>query len=174
MATANERLFDLALRHQIDLRRFTVGEVKKILRLLEAIDADVTKRLRRDLVGLADGTPLSFTPDPEQRFRLLLQLQLLGGSQPLAAQGRFRILEAGGELDEQGLLLIQLLLALHPLILQLVEAILQRLMALLHQHQFLSLRRGRSPPDQPTKPEGQHGGRQQDPPEPGVDHLRLR
>ena len=26
MATANERLFDLALRHQIDLRRFTVEE----------------------------------------------------------------------------------------------------------------------------------------------------
>ncbi len=60
----------------------------------------------------------------ETLFRLLLQLQLLGGSQPLAAQGRFRILEAGGKLDEQGLLLIQLLLALHPLILQLVEAIL--------------------------------------------------
>lgn len=73
MATANERLFDLALRHQIDLRRFTVGEVKKILRLLEAIDADVAKRLRRDLVGLADGTPLSFTPDQEKRFRILMQ-----------------------------------------------------------------------------------------------------
>lgn len=73
MATANERLFDLALRHQIDLRRFTVGEVKKILRLLEAIDADVTKRLRRDLVGLADGTPMSFTPDQEKRFRILFE-----------------------------------------------------------------------------------------------------
>lgn len=73
MATANERLFDLSLRHQIDLRRFTVGEVKKILRLLEAIDADVAKRLRRDLVGLADGTPLSFTPDQEKRFRILMQ-----------------------------------------------------------------------------------------------------
>ena len=110
----------------------------------------------------------------EALLRLLLQLQLLGGGQPFAAQGRFRILEAGGELDQQGLLLIQLLLALHPLILQLVEAILQRLITLLRQHQLLSLRRGGTPPDQPAKPEGQHGGGQQDPPEPGVDHLRLR
>ena len=51
---------------------------------------------------------------------------------------------------------------------------LQRLMALLCQHQLLSLRRGGPTPDQPAKPESQHGGRQQDPPEPGVDHLRLR
>lgn len=56
-------------------------------------------------------------------FRLLLQLQLLGGGQSLAAQGGFGILETGGELDEQNLLLLQLLLALQLFILQLVTAI---------------------------------------------------
>lgn len=54
----------------------------------------------------------------EALLSLLLQLQLLRGSQPLAAQGSFCILETGGELDQQGLLLIQLLLPLLPLILQ--------------------------------------------------------
>lgn len=71
MANANDRLFDLSLRHQIDLRRFTVGELKRILRLLESIDAEVTKKLRRDLVGLADGTPLSFTPNQEKRLQAI-------------------------------------------------------------------------------------------------------
>lgn len=68
---ANQRLFDLALRHQIDLRRFTAGEVKKILRLLEAIDADVTKRLRRDLVDVVDSSP-SITPAQEKRLQAIL------------------------------------------------------------------------------------------------------
>lgn len=71
MATANERLFDLALRHQIDLRRFTVGEVKRILRLLEAVDAEVVVKLRRDLVGLADGTPMKFTAAQEKRLQAI-------------------------------------------------------------------------------------------------------
>lgn len=71
MATANERLFDLALRHQIDIRRFTVGEVRRILRLLEAIDAEVVKKLRRDLVGLADGTPMKFTANQEKRLQAI-------------------------------------------------------------------------------------------------------
>lgn len=72
MATANERLFDLALRHQIDLRRFTTGEVKRILRLLEAIDAETTKKLRRGLEGLAEGVPISFTENQEKRIKALL------------------------------------------------------------------------------------------------------
>lgn len=71
MANANDKLFDLALRHQIDLRRFTVGELKRILRLLETIDAEVTKKLRRDLVGLANGEPLSFTPEQEKRLQAI-------------------------------------------------------------------------------------------------------
>lgn len=72
MATANERLFDLALRHQIDLRRFTVGEVKRILRLLERIDAETAKKLRRGLEGLAQGVPLTFTEDQEKRIKALM------------------------------------------------------------------------------------------------------
>ena len=108
----------------------------------------------------------------EALFSLLLQLQLLGGGQPLAAQGGLGILETGGELDEQCLLLIQLLLAQQPLILQLVITLLQRLQALLAQQQFPGLRRTAAPPDPPTNADGQQRTRQQQGPEPGLDHLR--
>ena len=110
----------------------------------------------------------------ETLFPIPLQLQLLGGGQSLAAQGGFGILEAGSELDEQGLLLIQLLLTLHPLILQFVEAILQRLMALLGQQQLLLLGAGKAAPCQPADTEGEQGCQQRRPPGRQRDHLRLR
>lgn len=65
MSTANERYFDSAVRHQIGVRRFASGEVKEILKLLEAADRELVLKLRRRLRRGMDPT--------SQRFRKLIQ-----------------------------------------------------------------------------------------------------
>jgi len=42
MPTFNEEYRDAALRHQIDLRRYTAGVTKRVARLLEEADRDLT------------------------------------------------------------------------------------------------------------------------------------
>jgi SPP1 gp7 family putative phage head morphogenesis protein len=49
MATANQEYFDAALRHHIHVRRWATGEVRRALELLEDVDRDVVRRLRRGL-----------------------------------------------------------------------------------------------------------------------------
>lgn len=46
MLTANERLFDLSVSHQIQVRRFLQGEVKKILEIIAQRDKALADRLR--------------------------------------------------------------------------------------------------------------------------------
>lgn len=46
---ANTEYFDAAVRHAVAVRRFTGGEVKRILTLLEKVDADVVRKIRRAL-----------------------------------------------------------------------------------------------------------------------------
>lgn len=54
--TANQDLFDAALRHQVALRRYSAGVLKRIQKLLEEADRDLTERLRLRLGRvLADG-----------------------------------------------------------------------------------------------------------------------
>lgn len=49
MATANERFFDATLRHAIDVRRFTNAEVRSLVKILEIADAEMARRLRRNI-----------------------------------------------------------------------------------------------------------------------------
>ena len=94
----------------------------------------------------------------EALFSLLLQLQLLGAGDALAAQGRLGFLETGGELEQQGLLLIQLLLSQHLLVLQRVPAILQPLITLLQQQRLFTAAAPPPPPaEQQRQPASQHG-----------------
>lgn len=58
--TANERLFDAALRHQVGLRRFASGEVSRVNDLLEQADADLVRKLR-DRLGSVRNQPIDFT-----------------------------------------------------------------------------------------------------------------
>lgn len=67
--TGNERYFDAALRHQIGIRRFSSGEVKKILKILEKSDKELIELLRKRLAKLA-GKPLDLT---SQRYKALLK-----------------------------------------------------------------------------------------------------
>lgn len=55
--TANEIFFDAAIRHQVSVRRFSTGEVKAILKLLDKADTELADLLRRELGKLA-GRPL--------------------------------------------------------------------------------------------------------------------
>lgn len=71
-------------------------------------------------------------------------------------------------------MLLQLLLALQLFILQLVTAILQRLLAFLAQQHLLGQLGRTTPARQPAEADRQHGASQQQGPEPGLDHLRLR
>lgn len=68
MPTSNEEYQDAALRHQIGVRRYTSGQVKKILRLLEKSDAEMAKLLRKHLSKLA-GKPLDLK---SSRFKALM------------------------------------------------------------------------------------------------------
>lgn len=67
--TANEDYFDASLRHAIGIRRFTAGEVRKILTLLARADVDLVAKLRKRLRGLI-GKPLNVRG---QQLRALLQ-----------------------------------------------------------------------------------------------------
>lgn len=58
MTTANQDLFDAALRHQVALRRYSNTTIRRIKRLLEEADRDLVEHLRRKLariVGSPDG-----------------------------------------------------------------------------------------------------------------------
>lgn len=53
--TANEQYFDATIRHQMDVRRFTAGEVKRALRVLEEADRALARKLRNRLGPLTSG-----------------------------------------------------------------------------------------------------------------------
>lgn len=58
--SANEAYRDAALRHQIDLRRYSSGLTKRVAQLLEQADMDLTEKLRLRLARF-EGRPLDFT-----------------------------------------------------------------------------------------------------------------
>ena len=65
--TANEIYFNRAIRHQIGVRRFSSGEVKKALELLEKSDAELVIKLRRGLAKLKGGRSIN-----TDRFRAMI------------------------------------------------------------------------------------------------------
>lgn len=69
MATANEDYRDAALRHQITVRRYNSGLVKRVLLLLERADRDLVEKLRARLPRF-EGKPLDYTG---QRWQALLK-----------------------------------------------------------------------------------------------------
>lgn len=79
--TANELYRDAAIRHQIAVRRYTQGQVKQILRLLEEADAQLVKKLRDHLAKLA-GKPLDFK---SKRLQALLEDVRIARKEALAA-----------------------------------------------------------------------------------------
>lgn len=68
MATANEELFDAALRHQVALRRYGDTTLRRIKRLLEEADRDLAEKLRQRL-----GRVLSESDPTGKRLRALLE-----------------------------------------------------------------------------------------------------
>lgn len=68
MPTANELLRDATLRHQIALRRYSAGLIKRITQLLEQADADLTLKLRARLAKF-EGKPIDFT---SERWKALI------------------------------------------------------------------------------------------------------
>lgn len=62
MPTANDELRDATLRHQIALRRYTAGLLKRISALLEVADADLALKLRQRLAKF-EGKPVDFTSE---------------------------------------------------------------------------------------------------------------
>lgn len=69
MATINEEYRDASLRRQIQLRRFTNGEVNRVLKLIEQADAELVEKLRKHLNKLA-GKPVDFKGE---RLKTMLQ-----------------------------------------------------------------------------------------------------
>lgn len=69
MPTANEELRDASLRHQIALRRYSSGLMKRIADLLEQADAELTAKLRQRLAAF-EGKPADFT---SERWKALLK-----------------------------------------------------------------------------------------------------
>lgn len=67
MADANQEYLDAVLRHQIGLRRYTAGEVRRILRLIEKADQDLSAKIRKKLADLA-GKPLDLTSKRLQKL----------------------------------------------------------------------------------------------------------
>jgi len=51
--TANEELLDATLRHQIQVRRLAAGEVRRLIRLMEQADKELTAKLRERLAPVA-------------------------------------------------------------------------------------------------------------------------
>lgn len=78
MATANEQLFDRAVRHQVDVRRYTQGELRRMINYLERMDQDTASLLRDRLpkVGVESGTPVNpntgMTKAQRDRYEQLL------------------------------------------------------------------------------------------------------
>jgi len=54
MATPNELLFDSAISHQIGVRNFASGEVRRLLAILEEADRNLVRRLRVELARFGD------------------------------------------------------------------------------------------------------------------------
>lgn len=52
MATPHEEYLDASLRHRIALRRYTAGEIRRLLELLEEADADLVAQVRARLARL--------------------------------------------------------------------------------------------------------------------------
>jgi len=69
MPTANEEYRDAALRHQIGLRRYGSGLTKRVARLLEEADRELTAMLRERLQRF-EGKPVDFT---SKRWMALLE-----------------------------------------------------------------------------------------------------
>lgn len=57
--TANQDYFDAQLRHQIGVRRYTSGEVKQMLAILEKQDKELATKLRQRLSSMS--TPMDLT-----------------------------------------------------------------------------------------------------------------
>jgi len=58
MATANQKLFDRSLRHEIDVRRYSNQELARMLKYLEQMDADTVALLRSRLPSIGkEGVP---------------------------------------------------------------------------------------------------------------------
>lgn len=68
MPTVNEELFDASVRHQVAVRRFTSGETRRVLALLEATDRDLVRLLRERLQRLGPVQDFQST-----RLKALLQ-----------------------------------------------------------------------------------------------------
>ncbi|WGK60518.1 phage minor head protein [Halopseudomonas sp. SMJS2] len=85
MATANDRLADLAIGHQIYLQRYGGGVARKIISLLNRVDADLYRQLGDALERL-----------PPERFTVQRLDQLLVGVQRLNADAYRAV---GEELD---------------------------------------------------------------------------
>lgn len=65
---ANDSLLSASLRHQVAVRRFTAGEVKKMIRLLEEADRELVEKIRSRLARL--GGVRDFTT---KRWKALLE-----------------------------------------------------------------------------------------------------
>ena len=65
--TANQDVFNRGLRHQVGVRRFTSGEVKKALKLFEKADREIAALLRRRVAAIANGRQIN-----TRRFKRLL------------------------------------------------------------------------------------------------------
>ena len=72
MTTSNDEYRDAALRHQIGLRRYTAGFVKRVSLLLEEADKELSAKLRKRLVQFRN-KPLDFTG--ERWRKLLLEIK---------------------------------------------------------------------------------------------------
>lgn len=103
MPTFNEEYRDAALRHQIDLRRYTAGVTKRVAQLLEEADRDLTERLRTRLARF-EGRDLDFTGE---RWKALLA-DIRGARAAALAEyktlvqdelGQLAILEGQAEID---------------------------------------------------------------------------
>lgn len=68
--TANEDLQNQLIRHAVALQRYSSGEVRRVIELLDATQADVEAQLTRRLAAIADGRPRS--PLVTERLRKLL------------------------------------------------------------------------------------------------------
>ena len=69
--TANEVYLDAVLRHQIDIRRYTLGEIQRIRALLEEADRDLVAQLREMLSSF--DLPAGRDDFTIQRIRALLE-----------------------------------------------------------------------------------------------------
>jgi len=90
VATTNETLFDAAVSHQIDLQRYSNGEVKKLLRILNKVDSDLVVKLQLALERL-----------PRESFTVERLEALLGSVREVNASAYIQLRnELSGDLRE--------------------------------------------------------------------------